>query len=72
MDQDNEYDNVIDFTAYKMRDFIEGLAINGYVDVANTMQDALDRYMLGELTIVFVDGWPHAIATKDIENAIDT
>jgi hypothetical protein len=71
MENDND-DNVIDFIAYKMRNFVEDLAANGYTDAANTMQDALDRHMLGELTIVFVDGWPHAIDTKDIEYDLDT
>jgi len=71
--ENDKCDNVIDFTAYKLRSFIEDLAASGYTDMANTMQNAHDRYVSGELTIVFVDGWPHAIDTKDIEeNNMDT
>ncbi len=61
-----EHDNVIDFTAYKMRNLIEDLARTKRLDYANAMQDALDSYLLGEIRISFIDGWPYVL--EDIED----
>ena len=62
-----EHDNVIDFTAYKMRNLIEDLARTKRLDYANAMQDALDSYLLGEIRISFIDGWPYVLEdTEDI------
>jgi hypothetical protein len=55
-----EYDNVYDFTEYKLHQIIEYAASKGRPDVAASMLDALDAYMLGNIDIVFIDGWPHA------------
>ena len=60
-------DNLIDFTAYKMRSIIEDLAKRGRTDYANAIQDALDSYLLGEIDIVFIDGMPYVVEdTGDI------
>ncbi len=56
-----EHNNVIDFTAYKMRNLIEELARAKRIDYATAMQDALDLYLLGEIQIGFLDGWPYVI-----------
>jgi hypothetical protein len=56
---ENDIDNVLDFTAYKMRILIEDLAKQGRGDYAIAIQDALDAYLLGEVHISFIDGWPH-------------
>ena len=58
-----ENDNVADFTAYKMRSIIEDLASANRIDYANAMQDALDAYLLGEIDISFIDGWPYVLDT---------
>ena len=58
-----ENENVLDFTAYKMRNLIEDLASHGRLDYATAMQDALDSYLLGEIDISFVDGWPYVLDT---------
>ena len=63
----DEHENVLDFTAYKMRNLIEDLANANRLDYANAMQDALDSYLLGEVRIGFIDGWPYVLDTiKDI------
>tara|TARA_Y100001937_G_C7051232_1_gene299216 strand:- start:544 stop:744 length:201 start_codon:yes stop_codon:yes gene_type:complete len=62
-----EHENVLDFTAYKMRNLIEDLAMANRLDYANAMQDALDSYLLGEVRISFIDGWPYILdKTEDI------
>ena len=61
-----ENNNVLDFTAYKMRSIIEDLADANRLDYANAMQDALDAYLLGEVRIGFIDGWPYVL--EDIED----
>ena len=58
-----ENNNVLDFTAYKMRSIIEDLARAKRLDYANAMQDALDAYLLGEVRIGFIDGWPYVLDT---------
>ena len=55
--------NVIDFTAYKMRNLIEDLAKSNRLDYANAMQDALDAYLMGAIRIGFIDGWPYVLDT---------
>ncbi len=62
-----EHENVIDFTAYKMRSIIEALAKANRLDYANAMQHALDSYLLGEVRIGFEGGWPYVLEdTEDI------
>ena len=58
-----ENNNVVDFTAYKMRKLIEDLAEANRLDYANAMQDALDAYLMGEIRIGFKDGWPYVLNT---------
>ena len=55
-----EYDNVHDFTEHKLHQIIEYAAAKGRPDLAASMLEALDAYMLGNIDIVFIDGWPHA------------
>jgi len=65
-ENDNELNNLADFTAYKMRNIIEYLAKANRIDYANAMQDALDSYLIGEIRISFIDGWPYVL--EDIED----
>ena len=60
-----ENNNVLDFTAYKMRSIIEDLAEANRLDYANAMQDALDAYLMGEVRIGFIDGWPYVLDTTE-------
>ena len=60
-----EHENVLDFTAYKMRSIIEDLDKANRLDYATAMQEALDAYLLGEIRIGFIKGWPYVI--EDIE-----
>ena len=61
-----EHENVLHFTAYKMRNLIEDLDKANRVDYANAMQDVLDAYLMGEVRIGFIDGWPYVL--EDIED----
>ncbi len=62
-----EHNNVSDFTAYKMRSLIEDLDKANRIDYATAMQEALDAYLLGEIQIGFIDGWPYVLdKTEDI------
>tara|TARA_Y100000310_G_C20507866_1_gene727305 strand:- start:711 stop:920 length:210 start_codon:yes stop_codon:yes gene_type:complete len=63
MTQENDIDNLVDFTAYKMRSLINDLAKQGRIDYADAMQDALDSYLLGDVKIDFIDGWPYVLDT---------
>ena len=58
-----EHENVLDFTAYKMRSIIEDLDKANRLDYATAMQEALDAYLLGEIRIGFIDGWPYVLDT---------
>jgi len=69
MTQENDTcNNLLDFTAYKMRNLIEDLATVGRIDYANAIQDALDSYLLGEIDISFIDGWPYVVDTIEETN----
>jgi hypothetical protein len=68
-----EYDNVYDFTEYKLHQLVEYAASKGRADLASSMLEALDAYMLGNIDIVFIDGWP-AVSRKilNADNEQDT
>ena len=55
MDEDN---NVIDFIEFRMHRIIEEIAQDGQFDLARQMSDALDMYIMGEVSIEFIEGWP--------------
>ncbi len=58
-----ENNNVLDFTAYKMRNLIEDLDKANRLDYATAIQEALDAYLMGEVRIGFIDGWPYVLDT---------
>ena len=60
-----ENNNVLDFTAYKMRSIIEDLEKANRLDYANAMQETLDEYLLGNIRIGFIEGWPYVIETTE-------
>tara|TARA_A100001515_G_scaffold118037_1_gene100193 strand:+ start:390 stop:635 length:246 start_codon:yes stop_codon:yes gene_type:complete len=63
----SEYDNVYDFVEYKLHALVTYAADAGRVDIATAMIDALDAYLMGEVDIIFVDGWPHASRKPEFE-----
>jgi len=58
-------DNLIDFTAYKLRNMVENMAAVGQTDLAEALLDALDQYMLGHIDIAWQSGWPYMITPKE-------
>ena len=65
MEIDN--DNLIDFTAYKLRNLVEAMAAVGRTDLANALQVVLDEYLLGNIDIVWQSGWPYTVTPKELD-----
>jgi len=59
----SEYDNVTDFIEFKLHRLIEQFAMAKRADIATVLSNALDEYLIGQIDIVFVDGWPHIVQT---------
>jgi|TARA_R110000824_G_scaffold49483_12_gene138853 hypothetical protein len=57
----NDLANVDDFIEHKMHRLIEQYAKLNREDIATVLSDALDKYLMGEHEIVFIDGWPHIV-----------
>ncbi len=57
------YENVADFTEYKMRRIIRRFEAMQRIDIASAIAYALDEYLAGNIDIVFVDGWPSTYET---------
>jgi hypothetical protein len=55
MPEDN---NIIDFIEFRMHRLINECAEAGEEGLATQMSGALDGYILGNMSIEFVDGWP--------------
>ncbi len=64
-------DNVYDFIEFKMHKLIEHVASVGREDLALSLSEALDSYLMGEIDIGFIDGWPVAYEALHIENPND-
>ncbi len=58
-------DNLIDFTAYKLRNMVEAMAAVGQTDLAEALQTALDEYMLGHIDIAWQSGWPYMVMSEE-------
>jgi len=56
-----DYDNVYDFTEYKLFYFIEDLDDAGNDAMAEVFQDVLDNYMLGNIDIKWEQGQPFIV-----------
>jgi hypothetical protein len=69
--EDEELDNVYDFIEFKMHKLIERVALAGREDLALALSEALDSYLMGEISISFIDGWPVAYESMHIENPND-
>ena len=59
----NDLTNVDDFVEHKMHRLIEQYAKLNREDIATVLSDALDAYLLGEVRIGFIDGWPYVLDT---------
>ena len=62
---ENDNDNLVDLTAYRLRNMIEDLAAVGQLDLADAIQDALDEYLLGNIDIAWRSGWPHMVLPEE-------
>jgi len=56
--------NVSDFISYKLQRIIKKFQRAGRHDIANALDDALQRYAKGEIELTFVDNWPHIVKEK--------
>ena len=56
-----DYDNVYDFTEYKLFYLIEDLDNAGNEAMAEVFQDVLDNYMLGNIDITWEQGQPFIV-----------
>ena len=54
----DENKNVIDFIELRMHKLIEETAQGGNYELAAQMSDCLDGYLMGDMLIEFIDGWP--------------
>jgi hypothetical protein len=57
-----ESNNVYDFIEFRMHRIIEETAASGELELARQMSEALDGYLMGDIMIEFIEGWP--MATK--------
>tara|TARA_R100000008_G_scaffold85329_1_gene74962 strand:+ start:998 stop:1204 length:207 start_codon:yes stop_codon:yes gene_type:complete len=62
---------IYDFTEYKLHQLMERAAKAKRPDVAEQLSIALDAYLMGEVTIKFVEGWPVAYLVPANDNDID-
>ena len=49
-----------DFTEFKLHQLMESAAKRGRLDIATQISDALNAYLMGEVHIEFIEGWPMA------------
>ena len=68
----SQYENVTDFTEYKLHRLIDTLAKAQRLDIAEVLSNALDKYIMEEIDIVFVDGWPHIVNGTKQSDESDT
>lgn len=59
-----EDSNIVDFIQYKLLRLAEEYAAAGQPGVADTIWEALDSYMIGEVDIIFKKGEPYVIASE--------
>ena len=62
----DQYDNVYDFTEYKLASIVKELADMGEISSANIFQEALDNYMVGDVDIGWHEGQPYVMGTQYI------
>ncbi len=67
MTQEIDNDNLLDFTAYKLRNMVEDMAAVGQLDLAEALLDALEQYTLGHIDITWQDGWPYTVEQREVD-----
>ncbi len=65
MAEDTEINNVIDFTERKLMRLEATFAAEGNVVNAFAMKDALERYIRGDIEIIFSGGLPYAVLPEE-------
>ena len=60
---------IYDYTEFKMHQLMESAAETQRYDIADDLRVVLDGYLLGELSIEWVDGWPlpGTVEQNDVE-----
>ena len=61
-----------DFTEFKLHQLIEYADSIARPDIATQLSDALDKYLMDEIHIEFVDGWPVAYQLNEQLSESDT
>ena len=65
MAEDEEINNVIDFTERKLMRLEATFAAEGNLPNAFAMKDALERYKRGDIEIIFSGGLPYAVLPEE-------
>ena len=63
--------NIIDFVEIKLLSMANEYANRGRIDLAEAIWNALDRYMDGEIDIIFKNGDPYVTAANDVNFILD-
>ena len=63
--------NIIDFVEVKLLSMANEYANRGRIDLAEAIWNALDRYMDGEIDIIFKNGDPYVTAANDVNFILD-
>ena len=61
--------DIYDYTEFKLHQLMEDAAETQRYDIADDIRAVLDGYLLGELSIEWVDGWPlpYTVEQNDVE-----
>jgi len=59
--------DVYDYTEFKLHQLMERAASTEHYDTANDLRLVLDGYLLGELSIEWVSGWPRPVTVERID-----
>ena len=70
MAEDTEINNVIDFTAHKLRHLEATFADQGDFALAYAMGEALERYKQGDIEIIFSGGLPYMVLPPPEEDEL--
>ncbi len=60
-----DYDNVADFTVFKMKQLIHDMRKLHRTDIIHVLEEALTNYESYKIDIHFVNGWPHITYEAD-------
>jgi len=69
----NDHENVYDYVEFRMHTLIDSTVKAGRSDVADVMSSMLDSYLLYQLDIIFVSGWPFTVnVIEEKDNVVIT